>query len=407
MTTRSNTVVAPARCLLSGNSRTWFVCLPLAVCTLLLALLLAASIQPAGAQTITSITTPHPRLWITPARLNRMKTDAAANTSRWQAVLSVANAASSDLTNPDDIVPLALVYQVTGNTAYAQKAIADTLANAVSSNTLTDDSNYNYRTVIPDVSAGLDWCYNQMTTAQRQQVATWLMDRADQIWPETNPSAAGEWGTWPSNNYYWGFMTTWDAAIAAYGDDTKTGSVSGSNRPLYHVNLGLKHWNNDVLPWANTWGTGGAFAESTNYDLLSVFRMALILDGHLSGTGQDLVNNGGTTFLHDSLLWGIYATVPTLDQFYPLGDQTRDSMPDNCDYNRQRAYVAMDDTSDTTLSQQAQGWLGTISPSTSSWSFTVAWEFLYDNPNAPTSDFTTLPTSYFAAGPGMLFNRSD
>src|SRR5579883_1617728 len=240
MTTRSNTVVAPARCLLSGNSRTWFVCLPLAVCTLLLALLLAASIQPAGAQTITSITTPHPRLWITPARLNRMKTDAAANTSRWQAVLSVANAASSDLTNPDDIVPLALVYQVTGNTAYAQKAIADTLANAVSSNTLTDDSNYNYRTVIPDVSAGLDWCYDKMTTAQHQQVATWLMDRADQIWPETNPAQVGAWAVDdPADNYYYGYLMSWPAALAAYGDDTKVGAVSGSNRPLYHLNLAL------------------------------------------------------------------------------------------------------------------------------------------------------------------------
>src|SRR5579883_2122906 len=143
MSTRSNTVVAALAQLFHRRAFSGFTTLSLFVCTLLLALLLAASIQPAGAQTITSITTPHPRLWITPARLNRMKTDAAANTSRWQAVLSVANAASSSDTNPDDIVPLALVYQVTGNTAYAQKAIADTLANAVSSNTLTDDSNYN------------------------------------------------------------------------------------------------------------------------------------------------------------------------------------------------------------------------------------------------------------------------
>jgi len=377
-------------------------------------LILLLLLIPLSAQaSITSITTAHPRLWITPNRLSRMKIDATNNTARWTNLLNAANSALNTTgdTDPDDIVPLALVYQVKGTAKYATAAINIMLANAVPSNDLTGDDEYAYRYVLPDMAAGLDWCYAAMSTAQRQQVATWLMDRADFVWPDTNPSRLGAWAVAdPADNYFPGFLTTWVAAIAAYGDDTKTGTVSGSNRPLYHVNLGLQKYNDEVLPWAASWGNGGMYAESTNYDLASTFHLAIILDGHKTATGQDLINAStpGSTFLHDSLYYDIYSTVPGLDQYYPLGDQSRQSMPDLVDYNRMRAYAAVADINDTTLAQYTKYWLDHINPNIGQWSFTSAWEFLYYNPAATSANYTTaLPTSHFVPGPGILFRRSD
>src|SRR3569833_541422 len=380
--------------------------------SLLIPLFVALSTSIANAQ-ISSITTAHPRLWITPARLTRMKADAANNTARWISVLNAADNALSTVndTDTDDIVPLALVYQVNGQTKYATAAINIMLANAVASNDLTGDDEYSYRDVIPNMAAGLDWCYAAMSTAQRHQVATWLMDRADFVWPDTIASRVGAWAVAdPADNYYVGFLTTWLAGIAAYGDDTKTGSVSGSNRPLYHVILALQKYNNDVLPWASTWGNGGLYAESTNYDIMSVFRLAIILDGHMTATGQDLINAStpGSNFLHDSLVYDLYSTVPTMDQYYPLGDQSRQSMPALVDYNRLRAVVAMADTSDTTTSAYAKYWLDNIAPNIASWSFPVAWEFLFYNPAQTSKNYEQqLGTAHFVPGPGILFRRSD
>jgi hypothetical protein len=374
-----------------------------------IALLLAfAYTLPVRAQTVSAT---HPRVWLTPARLTLLKNYAARNTPRWQKVLAAANAA---LTNSNATiwgddgagVELGLAYQVTGNVAYAQRDIQLLVAEAVSSNDLSQGGAWWGYRYLPDYIAAYDWCYDQMTTAQRQQVAKWLMDRADAVWPETNSARNGGWGLWPSNNYYWGFMFTCPAALAAYGDDpTTSGTVSSPNRPLYHINLGLTHWKNDVLPWANSWGVGGMFAESTGYD--STNYVAMIADGYLTAYGTDLVNNGGTTFLHDSMLWRLHSTTPTLDRYYPLGDRPTSPGAWLSDWDRWRMCVPMTDTTDTVLQPYGKDWLNTITPSLDTTSIMCGYDFLYYNEDAASMDYTkSLPLWYYASGPGILLRRS-
>ena len=203
----------------------------------LISVIVLACIANAGSgQTVSSA---HPRFWLTPARLAKLKNFAGRNTRRWQNVKTAADKALT-LSGSIDyayIPVLGIAYQVTGDTRYANRAITALMSEAVSTNTLTTDSYYNFRFGIPNISAGYDWCYDQMTTAQRQQVAKWLMDRADNVWSETNPARAGGWGLDdPTGNYFYGFLTTWGAALVAYGDDpTTSGTVSSPNRPQYHL----------------------------------------------------------------------------------------------------------------------------------------------------------------------------
>src|SRR5438034_103189 len=124
-----------------------------------------------------TVTSTRPRVFLTPARLTKLKDYANRNTLRWQSLKARADAALTQTTDTYDIPNLGLVYQVTGDARYATRAINELLIEAVPSNTLTRDSYFDYRDVIPAVAAGFDWCYDRMTTAQRQQVATWLMDR--------------------------------------------------------------------------------------------------------------------------------------------------------------------------------------------------------------------------------------
>src|ERR1019366_221464 len=162
---------------------------------------------------------PHPRIWVTPARLTAMKAQIAANSPAWQLVKSTADGevalGFTQLWNFDNIPDLCLAYLGTGNQAYATRVgiILDSIA--VPSNDLSGDDAYNYR-YLGQYSAGLDWCYNGLTTAQHHHIATWLMDRADWVWPQTNPGRAGAWGVGDyEDNYWWGFMQTGPAAIVA------------------------------------------------------------------------------------------------------------------------------------------------------------------------------------------------
>src|ERR1044071_4461183 len=109
---------------------------------LLAAIAFSATGSAVNAQTVSPT---HPRLWLTPSRLTRLKTFASQNTPRWARLLNYANSALTSTTpNADDIPVLALTYQVTGNTSYGTKAIQDMLAVAGPGPHTTGDPCYHY-----------------------------------------------------------------------------------------------------------------------------------------------------------------------------------------------------------------------------------------------------------------------
>ncbi len=358
-----------------------------------------------------TVATAHPRVWLNPTRLAQLKTFAARNTPRWQKVLAAADFA---LTNENATiwgddgagVELGLAYQITGNAAYAKRDIELLVAEAIPSNDLSQGGEwYGYR-YLPDYIAAYDWCYDQMTVEQRHQVAKWLMDRADAVWPDTNPDRAGGWGLWPSSNYYWGYMFTAPAALAAYGDDpTVMGTTSSPNRPQYHIDLGLAHWKNSLVPWANSIGVGGMFSEGTGYD--ATFYLGMFTDSYLTAYSTDLTNNGGTSFLHDSILWRLYSTMPTLDRYFPLGDRPGNSAGYLGDFDRWRISMPMAATSDKAAKSYAKMWLNTITPNLDTTRIMCGYDFLYYNEDSPACSYTSLPLWYYASGPGILLRRSD
>ncbi len=363
--------------------------------------------SPVYAQTVT-VKASHPRIWLTPERLARLKTYQQQNTARWQKVKTLADSASASSNNEDTLMAVGLAYQVTGNATYGTKC-ASILSNiTVNSNTIfaAEHNGYYYRSIIPGVAAGYDWCYSALSAAQKSQGAKWMMDRADAVWPETTPSRSGGWAVRdPGNNYYWGFMMTWPAALAAYGDDpTSGGTVSSPNRPQYHLNLALSKWRKEVRPVMDGEGEGGVFIEGTNYD--SSHQMAIALDAHKTATGQDLINEPGFTFLKDSLWWRIYSTAPNNSEGYNYGDQSRYPQAYIWSLDRFRALPVMDNITDTSQRQYLQGWLADIKGSTSD-KYHDTWEFLYYDEALTPKSISTLPNNFYAKGSGLFVRRSD
>ena len=370
----------------------------------------ALCICPASqSQTVTSS---HPRVWMTPTRLARIRTSAANNTARWQRVKARADYAVANTSLGDEahyyLPHLGLAYLATGDTRYSDAAIRIMLPIAVATNTLTRDHYFDYRSIIPNVCAGFDWCFDRLSAAQRSQIAGWLMDRCDGVWPETNPARASGWAIdMPANNYYYGFLMTWPACLAAYGHDPVTsGTTSSPNRPQYHLQLALNKYRNRVRPFTDGWGAGGIFPESTGYD--SIQRIGLILDSHVTATGEDIINEAGFTYMRDSLLWRIHGSSPNVQFVYPLGDQARVSSGELSDYDRMRGYIPMAGVSDLAVRRYTRHWLDTMVPNASTWLYTSAWEFLFlDEAVTPLDYSTALNPWYFAPGPGMLVRRSN
>ncbi len=349
---------------------------------------------------------PHPRVWMNAERLGRLQAQVASGSSRWLRVKSVADAqlargsayAAGDQNHLPD---LCLAYLGTRDGRYAQRAGVVLAGFAVEANDLSYDSGYGVRFNLPLVTMGLDWCYDGLTVTQRQQAAMWLMNRADWTWPQSNPSRAGAWGTVNvKNNYYWGFMMTGPAALAAAGDDIGVGAISGTDRPAYHRQLALTKWNNQALPFFSGEGEGGAWSEGTNYD--SSWRVGSFADAFLTA-GLPLQND----FLAASLLWRMHSTMPGGGYKVPLGAQPRMSSATTFTYDRMPALYALPSASGQ-LAAQVRSWLDLIGqPSTNEFNETasLADELLRYDPTQATAPLATLPKSYHAVGAGFFLYR--
>ncbi|HEX6739432.1 MAG TPA: hypothetical protein VF310_14235, partial [Vicinamibacteria bacterium] len=176
---------------------------------------------PAVAQEAPSAWTlaPHPRVWMTPARLARLRADAGASTSRWVRVRQHADTALAQAPpDVESLLALGLAYQVTGNAAYCRKAAEGMMPITASVDIIRGDSFFNVKIYVPRVAAAFDWCHEQLTPAEKARFAGWLMDAAHRTWNRLPGDSV--WGLDdPSNNYFHGFLTTWLAAVAAHGDD--------------------------------------------------------------------------------------------------------------------------------------------------------------------------------------------
>lgn len=270
---------------------------------------------------------PHPRLWVTPERIGNLRAHVSANTVQWQAVKRRADDQLSRGTafTPDvdewNLGDLGIACLVTTDARYAQRAEAVLSQYAVVTNTLQRDSGFDYRHLPLSIMA-FDWCYAGLSDALRKQVATWLMDRADWVWPDTNSARRGAWGVASApNNYFWGFMMTGPAALAAHGDDTGVGTVSGANRPQYHAHLTRTKWSSLVVPFFRGWARGGVVAEGTNYEPTRT--AALFADAFRTSVSDSAYVSD--PFFRAIYQWQLQQVAPNGQHFVYLGEQARDS----------------------------------------------------------------------------------
>lgn len=351
---------------------------------------------------------PHPRVWMDASRITHLKAQRAANAVRWTRVLAAADGqvgrTTFNIVDLDKVPDLCLVYLATDDVRYAQRVGVILTAYATEANNLTGDSGYGVRFNLPLVTMGLDWCYNGLTVAQRRQAATWLMNRADWVWPESNPARLNAHGTNnPAINYYWGFMMTGPAALAAHGDDTGTGTVSGADRAKFHTNLVLSRWNGQVATFFAGEGAGGAWADGTGYD--SAWRLGAFTDAFFTA-GKPTPH----PFLAQSLAWRLHSTTPGNRFKVPFGMQPRSSDGALFTYDRLSAlYPLASSGASSALRANVFAWLdaiGQVPVSEFNATATLADELLRYTPDSSVLP-TALPKGFAALGPGHVVYRQN
>lgn len=361
---------------------------------------------PAPVSTSTIAAMPHPRVYLTSARMAAIRARPATDLPRvrYEAALRrffdalavvpdvTSPAFESEIYDPESYIPLlALTYHLrrSDDPATAMKAAnaAHTLTMRIATAYDTGtrnfgrDTGYDIRFGLRNLMLAYDWMYDQFTPGERALIVKTATRWVD--WYHTEPGYAE---SWPVENYYAGYIQGIVlTAVATAGDNSDADRIFA----LLRAKL------SNEMPVLNQRLAGGDWAEGWNYGWYTSTEFALV-DVLLRDLGEDWsVDFDWMRLLPRSLR---YMISPDFSETRPFGGYSG-NYP-----NR---------TSPATLAV-----LSTIDP--------IA-DAIYRSMNAnPGNDFTdvpsdtfydlifatqgtatqTLPLSYLSSGTGRFFSRS-
>lgn len=328
-----------------------------------------------------TVPTTHPRLWWTAERLTLAK--------EWYAENPFNPATNDPFGN-------ALRFILTNEVAYARKAIDFIVALELPPGQVLPTANGcdNCRYHGENVTIVFDWCYQQMTEAERSLI----MNRWNKYLEDVNKQAWGGIGM-EGNNYYWGNLrNSLEWGIATFHHNTKAQSF------LDHA-LGNR-WGNSFIPYANNGeAKGGALGEGPEYGS-TMLSYPLIPFITLKNYGRDIFME--SNFYREALVHILYSTTPSpiikgtqsFYVFFPYNETAINDLLHERTYYGDVMTTFANYWSDNHLGQYARHWLTLCQPQISRYIKSV------DVPSIA-KNFESLPLDYYASGLGVLYGRTD
>ncbi len=242
---------------------------------------------PPALATATIAAMPHPRVYLTAARLAAIRARSATDPARTRYEAAVARflAALAEfpdvnspqfadrIYDPESYIPLlALTYQLTkasdpataSKVAGAAHTLAMGIANAYDTGQrdFGRDTGYDIRFGLRNLMLAYDWMYDQFTPSERTLIVKVATNWID--WYHTTPGYAE---SWPVENYYAGYIQ----GIALTGVVT-----AGDNTAADRILTLLRTKLTNEVPIMNQRLAGGDWAEGWNYGWYSVTEFALV-----------------------------------------------------------------------------------------------------------------------------------
>lgn len=244
---------------------------------------------------------------------------------------------------------------------------------------------------VADLSLALDTCKEQIDASQRKRWSDYAEQAVWNVWNHGSAKWGDKphpWTGWsvdnPGNNYYYSFVEATMYWALASGSSKWMAFLRDKKLPP------LQAYYKKLSGGGSLEGTGYGAAHMRLFSLYRLWRDA---------TGQDLAN--ANPHVSDSIAYWVHATVPTLDRFAPIGDQSRNSVPELYDYHRRLVLEARQLTRDPARQAMASWWLNNISLREMS-----GFNSLYDLLPAGKGDEPPTALFHHAEGVGHLFARS-
>ncbi len=293
-----------------------------------------------------------------------------------------------------------LMYKLTGQLKYLQDAIARVDTDVTQSQQeiqqngqpeLANDSYYFLQDFIEPLALTYDYGFSQLTPDQRTRWAALADQAIFNVWHPDQATWGGvaqHWSGWaicdPGNNYYYNFLrSTMLWGWASQNQDTLN-FLKTQKFPLLVDYFA-------ALP-------GGGTREGTGYgtSLNDLFGNYLYWK---ASTGEDL--SALSPHTRDTIDYWVHATVPTLDRFAPIGDLSRESIPNLYQYQENLVHQAVALSPSTAQASRGVWWLQNNSV-TAQEDFNVP-TYLLPYPATPVAPTAKM---YHSAGAGAGFARS-
>jgi hypothetical protein len=294
------------------------------------------------------------------------------------------------------------MYAITGEPKYINDAIAREEAMVTAAEAaiakgdapdIAHDSYLDSGFYIENLALTYDYGFDRLSATQKQRWAAFAERTLQNL---RNPSQASwggvahPWSGWstcdPGDNYYYSFVRAYMLWALASQSTEWLSYLQTQELPLL-----IDYF--DALP-------DGGSREGTGYGtaLHNLFKNYIYWK---DSTGEDLANLIPHT--RKTIDYWVHATVPKLDRFAPIGDQSRSSIPYVYDYHRNLVHAAVVLSAGTPEAKRGTWWLqhNSLRDGVSS-SFNLYGDLLPfpDTAQAPTD------TVYHATDAGVLFARS-
>ena len=355
----------------------------------------------------------HPRIYLDDS--NRARLTAALDGSAAAAV-RFRDMVDAQLAGTDHYAfrasDAALLHALTGEERYATYAIErvdafvaseEAMIGAGSRATVAGDSYLEVGDRIGDLAMVYDWCFEQLTAAQRARWIAYANQAVWNVWHHDEASWGGveyPWTGWsvenPSNNYYYSFLeATMLLGLATRGENDQADAwlemfrstkIQGELVPVFDRDL-----------------AGGGSREGTGYGT-AMRRLFWLYDLWRGSTGEDLSRLNGHTYA--SLAYLMHSTVPTLDRLAPIGDHARDSTAALFDYHRAYALGLMRLFPGDRLAAVGASYVRQSSVPRMGQFFMYWYDFVHDDAAVAAEPLAALHTTYHAPGAGHVYARS-
>lgn len=332
---------------------------------------------------------PHPRIWLTPELITKLRDRARRQTPRWVALKDRVDAGDpygNFLGNES----IGLVYQVTQDPVYG-----DRLVNRVMSTINNGSANSD---TIMGAAIGFDWAYDRFSEEQKAAIINYMNSAIEANGRRALTDSMMAWHNYNiANMHYIGI-----AGLATLGDNPKAQE--------WMINARYDRYENLLLKGFEISGSGGGWPEGTVYGAFSTWRLIQYIEAVRTATGEDLFSS--TPWFFDRMSFELLADHPTVAEYYgnyykkyvSFGDSER-NRHSMADYSRAQRLILINRYSDTDMAKQLQWYLSQPPANQMAWHSMIGEEFLWYDPDQPQIQPTTL--THLSEGTGTVFMRSD